>query len=257
MTEDFPILQVRLKSEDGGDINVTWAPGDRLAFLVGRVLEKNKRAPVSAKQMLEFARYLKIEPTTEFRFAIQDTILSYSILMLHDWWHARRIRNYYELLIKDPAAAAKQYHGDLFAAALRKELLQRAGIDPLDPATTTAGRERLIAVIHQAHADICELIHAGRSDAKVEQLFLEQIVIIAKKFGADLKLPARIYDRDKKTQGRSPGENFQIGHERETPSRWQPGATEAIYMTSCAHVHRDGSKEEPGYGHIFATDPRI
>jgi hypothetical protein len=190
--EPYPLLQIAMLPKRGGDpVLVSWQPGDRLSLLAGLVLEKNHPLPVTQGELRDLARHLGTEPTTEFEFAVQDAIVSYGILMVRGWWAPRRIKNFYELLIRDPAAAAEKYRGDIFARLLRKELLDRAGISLLDPTTEIAGRERLLAVLRAAHADICELIRAGQSDARPEQLFLQQVVLIARKFGCDLKLPSR------------------------------------------------------------------
>jgi hypothetical protein len=192
MSEPYPLLQITMVPKGGGDpVLVSWQPGDRLSLLAGLVLERNHPLPVTQAEMRELARHLSIEPTMKFQFAIQDAIVSFGILMVRGWWDPRRIKNFYELLIRDPDAANAQCRGDIFARLLRKELLDRAGIDLLNPGTEIAGRERLLAVLRAAHRDIGELVRAGQNDARPEQLFFQQIILIARKYGCDLKLPSR------------------------------------------------------------------
>src|SRR5262249_42453218 len=155
-------------------------------------LSETQELPVNAAEMRKLARCLSVDPTDRFCHAVQDAILGYGTIMLHGWWEPRRIRDYYLGLLRDPAKTLAKHRGDRYVRLLRNELLRRAGIDPLNPESALGAHDRMVAVLHEAIGDIETLIRRGRSDVpKPEQLFLQQIVMIARRHGCDLKLPSR------------------------------------------------------------------
>ena len=192
--DEIPILQIPIaKAADGRTHTLTILPGDRLGFMAGTILEMRSRWPLTPMEVCGLARHLEVKPSPGFEFLVQDAIVGFGILIAKGWHDPRWWLAFYDDLIRNPEATFAKHRGDPWVSLTIHQLLAVAEINPLDP--NNVSRPKLEAIINAARADMGELILRGSQKVRVEQLFWEQVCLIARAFGCDLKLPTRDPDR--------------------------------------------------------------
>jgi hypothetical protein len=189
--DGVPVKQiVHPAAEDGAPATITTlAPGELHGMFACSVIDSSRRRIISEDNIVRLARILHVEPTTEFQFSINDAVTAYAVLILADWTSPKWFMRFYDDLERDTKGIIEQYKAVPYVTMIIRSLLEQCVIDVDDPALDTRGQ--LCEAIREARERMHELIRRGRPDNRPQTLFWGTVVRIARRYGCDLKLPAR------------------------------------------------------------------
>jgi hypothetical protein len=165
----------------------TFAPGDRLAFMTGTLVESSRPRAVDRDRIEQLATILKVEPTTRFVFDVNDTVIGYAMIICFDFRSPRFFRDFFAALEANPAAVIEQHRNDPFVALvtaqMEREVLSSMG-SPFDDFMT-----RFRAMARVLHSELRAMVPSGHGDDLPAALFFQHITATARRLRCDLKLP--------------------------------------------------------------------
>jgi hypothetical protein len=200
--DGVPVKQiVSPAAEDGSPATITTlAPGGVHGMFACSVIDSSRLQIISEDNIARLAKILHVEPSTEFRYSINDAVTAYAALILADWISPKWFMRFYDDLERDTKGTIEQYKTVPYIAMIIRSLLAKCVIDVNDPALDTRGQ--LCAAINERRAAMHDLIRKGRPDSRPQTLFWGTVVRIARRYGCDLKLPAR--DKSRGGKSRTP-----------------------------------------------------
>jgi hypothetical protein len=185
--EDIPILQI--VHNDG--VIGTYAPGGQFAAHVSITLDALRELPIDRPAMIELAAILGTQPTAAFQFDAQEALVAFAAMIIKGWHSPRWYIELYQRLEIDPLGTIERYAGDAHIIAAIGCVLEGVNVDLRNPLSVLGAKDELIRVAAHARGVMQDLIHRGRPDDKPQALFFHHVVMLADRYGSDLRLPAR------------------------------------------------------------------
>ena len=179
---ELPFVQIAF----GGDRYLTLSPVGLRDFFTAQAMAFARDEPIDDGAFQELAGALGVALDDRLRFAILETVIGTTLMIVHGWHSPRALQRLLNDLKRDAFATIDRTQGDRFAkfviATIQEEI-----------AETKLPMRKVIDRHINALSDV---IRPGNPREEARSVFFEAMTAIARRCGDTLALPPRGDDRD-------------------------------------------------------------
>jgi hypothetical protein len=179
---ELPFVQIAFE----GDRYLTLSPVGLRDFFTAQTMAFARDEPIDDGAFQELAGALGVALDERLRFAILETVIGTTLMVVHGWHSPRALQRLLKDLRRDALATIDKAQGDRFAEFVIATIRQEIGETKLP----------MRKVIDRHIEALSDVIKPGKPDEEARSVFFEAITTIARRCGDTLELPYRGDDRE-------------------------------------------------------------
>jgi hypothetical protein len=179
---ELPFVQIAFE----GDRYLTLSPVGLRDFFTAQTMAFARDQPIDDEAFKKLANALRVELDERLRFAILETVIGTTLMVVHGWHSPRALQRLLKDLRRDALATIDKAQGDRFAEFVIATIQQEIAETKLP----------MRKVIDRHIEALSEVIKPGKPDEEARSVFFEAITQIARRNGDTLALPPRGDDRE-------------------------------------------------------------